>query len=292
MQMYGLLFAIILITGSNQVFNKIFSRAYSDNLPSMFLYGAIWSGGGAAVYFITCLISGASLRFPPEVILLAVMGAAGFVFCNFCLYLAMANGPLSVCMMFVTAAVAIPCLLGPAVFGETIDVKRGIALIFLFLALFLVVYEKREADKKFSLKFLFFALLVFLLNGMTMVVQKLQPFRYPEFSAAQFSVLMFGGASALNLLMLLICRALGQKRKPITVKAFMLPCICTGVCICAANQLSMLASRHVEAAVQYPVQTGGLLVVTTLYSALVLREKTNLRKWIGLCMIVVSIIFL
>ncbi len=290
--MYLILFLIVFITGTNQVFGKVFSQHYSGNMPSMFLFGVVWTTGGSIVYLISSIVSGQLPQANAGVILLAIAGAVCFVFCNFFLYQAMASGPLSVCIMFATGAVAIPCLLGPLVFSESIDLKRGIALLFLFSALFLVVYEKEEKKIKCSLKFVVLASMVFLLNGASMFVQKYQPFRYPETTVVQFSFFMFGFAALMNAGMYGFFRLKGRERKKIHFRTFIFPCLVTGVSICTANQLSMIVSKSIDAAVQYPIQSGGLMVVTTLYSALVLREKVTLRKWIGICMVIVSIIFL
>lgn len=294
---YFILACIVVAGAGAQICSKLFSRAYSESARISFQYGAIWSSVATLIYIVWTAVTGAGFQYSLGQILLGVLGGSGFVFFTYFMFLAFQHGPMSITIMFSTAASAAICILGSVVFHESIELRQLLALLVLFAAMGILVYNRQGTQRdKLSKKFILFSSLVLVFNTVIMFSQKAQPFYYPEMDGASFCVLVFGSAALLNLILFLVYHRSGstppEQNKAIDVNHFWVPCILTALCFSAVNYLSMLASTMISAALQFPIQNAGVLIVSTLASFLFFQERITLKKLIGMALGIVAIVFL
>ena len=65
-----------------------------------------------------------------------------------------------------------------------------------------------------------------------------------------------------------------------------------GICVAANNKINLYLSGVMDSAVFFPVVNGGGLVLTSIASWLLFKEKLSLKKWIGIFIGIVAVLLL
>ena len=129
-----------------------------------------------------------------------------------------------------------------------------------------------------------------MVNGMTGVIAKVhQVHGYGrEVDEVSFTVISCGLTAVFSLILLL--PFLFGKNKNEKVREFkgtlaLIPFACIvaiGIASYMGNFLHLKAAATVPASVQFPIVSGGVIVLSALVSRLVFREKVSLREWIAI----------
>ncbi len=169
---------------------------------------------------------------------------------------------LSVFSLFsMLGGMVLPSAVGILFFEEGVTVAKIVCYVFIVLALLMTVSRGKKGKNK-----IYYAG-VFVLNGMSGVLAKI-------FASAPFEKTGAAGYSIWGALMTVVfsgiawavlLRAQRQKKPslPYTWRAFGVSAL-SGSANKIANFLLVLALAHVDASVQYPMVTGGVMIVSTL----------------------------
>lgn len=217
---------------------------------------------GAVVGLITLvIINGMVIECTPFSLIMALASTInGFAF-TFCTFKALRTVSLSLYSLFsMIGGMLLPFLQGLLFFGEEFTVAKFFCIVLIALSLILTV--EKGKGKSGTIYYIG----VFVLNGMSGVISKIfvsAPFDIV--SSAGYSILKAICGLVLSLTFFLILRKKegnGGKITPagITVGAL------SGVANRIANFLLIIALAHVDASVQYPMVTGGVIIVSTLIS--------------------------
>ncbi len=205
------------------------------------------------------LINGFKLEFTPFTFIMALlvtMNGIGFTFCSF---KALGIINLSLFSLFsMLGGMLLPFLQGIIFFGEGITLAKIICVILITVALILTV-ERGEKSKGT----IYYAG-IFILNGMSGVLSKI-------FTTAPFEKTSPEGYSILGaictiiicfFILLIFFREKDENDKPrISTLAISAG---SGIFNRIANLILVIALSHVDASVQYPMVTGGVMIVSTL----------------------------
>jgi drug/metabolite transporter (DMT)-like permease len=248
------IFSVIIFGGCfalNDVYRKLRSSSIASSMESSFI-------GSVAGIVVLLAINGFNFQATPFTLLIALLSALigiGFAFCSF---KALDSANLSLYSLFsMLGGMILPFFQGVLFYGEKITVSKIVCVVFVCASLALTV--SRDKTKRGTGYYIG----VFMLNGMVGVLSKIftaAPFE--KTSAEWFSIWIAIFTAAISgALWIFFFR---KKSLPhYTIKAFVVGAA-NGAINRIANFLLVIALVHIDASVQYPMVTGGVIIVSTL----------------------------
>jgi drug/metabolite transporter (DMT)-like permease len=223
-----------------------------------------------------------SLDFTAFTFWMAVWSALNGMAFTFCTFKALDYINLSLFSLFaMLGGMVLPFFQGILFYGEGITLSKIVCVIFISASLVCTV-EKGKGGRG-----TLFYLGIFILNGMNGVITKLfTSSELPKTSALEYSIwgaiiTIAVSLAAWLLLSFFERRALsdrcpsGTVNKPLLLQSYGLGAL-YGVINRVANLLLVFALVYVDSSVQYPMVTGGTMIVSTLISCF--GEKKPKRK--------------
>lgn len=247
--MYGVCFAL------RDVYRKMRGSSLRISMESS-LFGAV---AGALV--LLCL-NGFRLSFTPFTLWISLVAAINVLAFSFFSFKALDRIDLSLFSVFsMLGGMVLPFLQGVLFYREPITLAKGVAVVLITAALALIV----TCDKKGTGCIYYIG--IFVLNGMSGVITKLfNELPFEKTGATDYSVWMSLWTVLLSGLALL---ALSRKREATELRFTWRACGVGSLCGAlntVASMMLVVALLHVDASVQYPMVTGGVMIVSTLIS--------------------------
>lgn len=215
--------------------------------------------GSLAGFVFLTLVNGLRFEFTPFTLIIAMLTALnGFAF-TFCSFKSLDKINLSLYSLFsMLGGMVLPFLQGILFYGEKITVAKAVCFLFITVALILTV-QKGERKKGTV-----YYICIFVLNGMSGVLSKF-------FAEADFSKTSATGYTNLSSICSVVISAvllLTVFRKKQPGGKFSLSgtavAATSGILNKVANLILVIALANVDASVQYPMVTGGVMIVSTL----------------------------
>jgi drug/metabolite transporter (DMT)-like permease len=281
---------MILIYTFQAAFANLYAKHYTGKKTySSPVYSVIY---GLLVALVTFAFSGFSFHPSRATLIFGIVNGAALVLYNTLIIKAAGLGPFSVTMMFnLSGGILIPTLWSVLHDGERLAWHQIAAICLMLIAFFFLNPEdKKEAESgKLSAKFIFTVALLGCTNGLYGILMNAAEKNAKGSENTEMIVTTFF-VSALFALIVLILRAKKEAFPAfrMNVKAAA-SALAASVCACAAVNLLMFVLSLVSPAVLYTMDNGGVLIVSVLWSALVLREKLGKKKLIGLILAIIAI---
>ena len=280
---YALILTCVLMFGSGFWLQDMYRRKRGSGLRISMESACI---GALAGFIVLLLIDGFSFTLTPFTLLIAVLNALNNMAFAFFAFRALDRINLSLFSVFtMLGGMALPFFQGILFYGEGISLAKILCVIFIVIAL-LCTIEKGE--KKHGT---IYYIGIFILNGMAGVLAK----TYTESSLPKASAAGFSAWSALSTALLsgAVCLILIWKQKRMelpdaqrTPRKALFQSFGIGALMGSinkvANFLLVLSLVHVDASVQYPMVTGGTMIVSTIFSCFG-DKKPNKREIISVC---------
>lgn len=272
---------------------KVFTDRSRGGMTSVYVFNAVGCVVSALVLFAWGGVDGASLF---TVLLGALFGITVSLQGAFVTQ-AMQIGPMSYTVVITTCSTVFTALSGFFFFHERIGVFQLIGIVFM-LSSFVFANEKKEDEKKGSLKWFVFSILAFIGSGGIGFMQKIHQTSAYKDELNGFLVIAFVTSFVFSAVMALIYmkrdgQPLLEKNKSgrldWTLIAVM---VISGICVAANHKLNLWLSGIIDSAVFFPLVNGGNLVLTTLSAFLIFRERLTRRQWIGVLLGALSVLFL
>ena len=240
--------------------------------------------GAVAGLLVLIVINGFALEFSPFTLLMATVSAINTMVFAFCAFRALDHINLSLFSVFsMLGGMILPFFQGIFFYGEGVTLAKGICVLFIIAALAFTV-EKGEKKRG-----TIFYIGIFVLNGMAGVIAKIYTATdLPKASAAGYSMWCAAMTALLSgtawLLLSLSERKRSRDKDTEIIKAERKAVLqsygigaLNGSINTVANFLLILALANVEASVQYPMVTGGTMIVSTVISCFG-DKKPNKRE--------------
>lgn len=303
MQIELMLILSIIVCLLYGISRKIFSRQFSGALKPVNFYNGIvsivsaivllfWGGVGTISTFT--LLTG--LAF-------GLLTAMQYLF----MLKAISIGSWAYTTVVATLSTIIPTLSGWLFWNESISLVQIIGIILMFACFILSTDLSSGESKKLSLTWLFYAILVFLCTGGIGVMQKVHS--TSAFSGEQngFLLIAFAFASVFAFLMFTIVHFREKKTKPAIkneqkqrIKSldkyysiiWIAVMIVSGVFVAMNNKYNLYLSGVLDSALFFPLVNGSNLILTTLFSCFIFKDKLKKQQWIGLIVGMISITLL
>ncbi len=278
---------------------KKYSNAYSAR--EKFLNISAFSLLVAIIMWL--IFSFSYVKINITVFLYSAVFAVNFIICSFALYAAMEQGSLSVTNLINSLSLVIPTLAGIVFWNEEFNAWLFCAALALMIASLLLILLKKEpiadggaesAVKTGKAKLVFFNVVAFITNGLSSVIQKSEQIAMDGQGVFSMTALSFSLVTVFAFLIYLIYFFIEKensfKKDFITLyfnkKSILLNAAGVGLVNLA---VTFLATR-VAGVFLYPCVLGGSVIVTTLFSALLLKEKIRLRMAVGAMLGVAAIV--
>jgi drug/metabolite transporter (DMT)-like permease len=268
---YALILLSVVMFGGGFALQDIYRQKRGSGLRISMESACIGAIAGLVVLLI---INGFVLEFTWFTLLMAILAALNGMAFTFCTFKALDYINLSLFSLFaMLGGMMLPFLQGIVFYDEKITFAKVICVIFIIAALICTV-DKSERKKGT----LFYAG-IFIFNGMAGVISKLfTGSKFEKTSAAGYSIWI----ALLTVIMsgvLWLVLAKSEKHNSPPSKNDEISCedrknvlqsyglgAVYGAINKIANFLLILALMHVDASIQYPMVTGGTMIISTLLS--------------------------
>lgn len=277
-----LLVTVILIFGVQTLCFKVFSKSYMKSLASYFAFNFLY------FCIIVAILPVFGIRFQGLHALtleLAILFGVIFVVSIYLYMKAMESGPLSLTSLCFSFGLLIPIIFGAIFWKETVSLLQAAALVLLFFTFYLGGKTRQDLQKKVNVKWLACSIAALIGNGALMTISKTQQMVLPGREVNEFLVLAFGTAAALSLLLFLFQKFVRKETVPhLKGRVFILLLLGTGITTAFGNQIALILSGRLPAVIQFPVQNGGIVFLSSALSVFAFREKMTRNAWIGLAL--------
>lgn len=240
---------------------------------------------------------------------MAVANAVCVLFSQVAYMKAIEYGPIALSSLFYSCGFVVSTTWGCIYYHENINALHIVGFLLVIVSFVLVTLPKRNGNTPFNVRWLICAIVAMILSGGIGITQKLFTSNYAEYSLNYFLYTVFlcivamSGVLYVILTLIRHCKSKrfasstqqsGQEQKAVKsrdVKAI----VCTlvlGVILGVYNKVNTYLAGVLPSVVVFPVINGGVIVITTLASALVYKEKLTVLQIIGVCVCVISIVLI
>ena len=251
----ALLFSLVFL------FSDRFRARYGDATDTVLQFTAGAHAAGCAALLI---MNRFRVEFTPFTLLAAGLAAVDLVLYQLCSLRAMGRTNLSKYAVYsMIGGMALPFFAGLLFFHEPVTAGKVLCLLLVGCAVACTL-EKEDRAGGFR-----YYIGVFLTNGLYGVINKwFSAASFPKASEAGYSLLAEGLTAVLCLLLLPFVR---QRAGPVRGVG-LLQMGAYGLFCAIGNYLLLLALRTLPATAQYPFVTGGVMILSTLFSCFSSRK--------------------
>ena len=267
---YFLLIVATVLFAFQMFFNQQYQRLRGNTLEASLTFTTYVH---SVMFFLMLCINGFKLEWSWFSAGMALIRAVMDVVFGYCSIKALACANLSVYSTFsMLGGMLLPFVYGVAFASEPLTLPKILCCLLISLALFLTVERGKHSKKA-----VFYYFCVFTLNGLYGVVAALHQNRADlAVDSQSFSAM----ASLFTVAIAVVVSLLTTKKFPLLRKPEVKFVGLFGACCGLGNLLLLIALLHVNASVQYPIITGGTMVVSTLI-CLLRREKLSVREYLA-----------
>ena len=282
---YGFIILSVLMFGGCFFVKDVYRRKRnaSDTLmtfESMFI-------GSIAGLLILFIINGFRIEFTWFTLIIVLITTLNNLFFTYCSFKALKHINLSIFSLFtMLGGMLLPFLQGLLFYNEELTIGKLICVILIIISLLLTI--KSSNEKKGYIYYIG----IFILNGMSGVISKIfleAPFN--KTSVEGYSILLAIVSIIVSSLMLLfLVKVKKEETQLFNFKTSSL-CVLNGSLDKIANYLLVFALMYVDSSIQYPLVTGGVIIVSTI-SSYFLGNKPIVREIISISIAFIGLLIL
>ncbi len=284
-----LLLAVVCFAGQF-AFTKLFEARVNQTVTSALVMLVFTNLVGAALYLF---IGGFRVSFSAVSFFWAILFALVMIPYYIVGIKVLSLGSLALYSMFMMlGGMLVPFLYGIIWLNEKPSVFQIAGSVLLTAFIVLQAVSKGDAGReegggKKGKKALFFllCLVIFFANGMTGVIAKAHQISIGAVDEVSFTVIACLLTALFSLLLLLA--SLIRKKEGITQARLTLRPAPLGIMTLlggaayTGNFLLLKAATNIPASIQFPIVSGGVIVLSALVSALVFRERLAAKEWVS-----------
>jgi len=272
-------------------FNNLFGKKMVKKSTDITRFTMITSVCSILTFVVLGLFSG-GLEIP-TLYTLMMGGIFGLILTGFqlALYRALGLGSFAYTTLLSSCGMVISALFGVVWFHQSINVFQVIGVVLMLIMFYFNANPKK--NESVSAKWLFFAIIVFFLNGgfgvMQTVFQAYVPDGEPQMN--EFLIVAFAIYAVASFLSVLKNEKSVSKVfsiKPATVAIASV----VGVGTAINHSVNLYLSGVMDSIIFFPIANGGCLIFCTLVSAVIFKERYNAKQYAGLVLGIVAILLL
>ena len=288
---YVIILLAVFAFAGQFAFTKLYEGSVRQTTVTATVMLVVTSGFGALLYLF---IGGFSVSFSGISMLWATLFALIMIPYYIVGIKVLSLGSLAIYGMFMMlGGMLVPFFYGVWFLKETISPFQiaGTALLTFFIVLEAFCQLNAEGERKENSKnnkalFIILCVVIFFVNGFTGVFAKAHQISTGAIDETSFTVISCALTAAFSLVML--CgQLIGRKGKAYSeLKTVLKPqklliMALIGAAAYTGNFLHLIAANDVPASVQFPLVSGGVIVLSAVVSAFVFKEKLTKNEWIS-----------
>ena len=271
------------------VFTKCYEGAVKQTLITTLVMLVVTSFFGMALYLF---VGGFRIHFSPISFIWAILFAILMIPYYTVGIKVISLGSLAMYSMFMMlGGMLVPFFYGIIFLQEEITVCKIIGTV--FMSLFIVLQavwadDSGEKNRAKNNKYIFFALclVIFFLNGSTGVIAKAHQMSSGAIDEISFTIIACGLNFIFSIVLLVIVLLKNTKEKIVEVKSALRirPIIIMaliGMSAHTGNFLHLKVASNVPASVQFPLVSGGVILISAISSVLIFKEKNSFKEWLS-----------
>lgn len=277
-------FGIIFLSNIQSVCTKLFHR---ENQKSE-IFNARKS---VSAFLLFGVFSISQFSFHMPTLLLGMCYGLSLSVSMFAGYKALCTGPMALTGMLVSFSVILPLLWGVLVRQELITGMQYPAFVLLFASIIILnvgKLRKKDADRKHSVRWLFYTGVTLLCNGVCSILQKEHQSAFP----GQYNMMFMTYAMLVcSIVYLGIILTRMSKKEFLCAKGKMYS-VLAGITNAAANYLTLRLAGFENASVLFPIVSAGTIFGALISGRLIFGEKIRFDQLTALIIGIVAIVLL
>ena len=239
------------------------------------------------VSYIVCIIIFAAMAISGAISFYTV--AIGLVFgvitalSNYYKMRALSVGPMHITLLITTASMIIPTMSG-VFFGEDFSFPKLVAVLVLIFFIYLTL-DGGSGGGRINKKWFIYCLFAFVLAGSIGVLQKVHQSSEHKGEIGAFLCIAFICSLAYSAL----CSRKSFGKLRLSRKQIIFALVC-GLCTFLMNYINLKLSGLIPSQLFFPLINGSTIVLSSLLSVAVFKERLNKKQIIGLCGGILSLI--
>ena len=294
MEYFIICLAVVCFTGQF-AFTKIFEKLVKSSFISTLVMLIVTSIFGALIFLI---VGGFKVEFSLFSFILAIIFAIIMIPYYLIGVKVLSLGSLAVYSVFMMlGGMLVPFFYGVIFLSEQITISKiiGTVLLTTFIILQGVSQEKnatpvkeenRLINKNKKRLFFILCLVIFFINGLTGVIAKAHEIGPNPINEASFSTLYCALTALFSFIALIIVMVKNRKTNPTSLKPVLklkpiITMLLIGATAHTGNFLHLLVAEKVPASVQFPLVSGGVIVLSAIASRVIFKEKITKVEWLS-----------
>lgn len=204
---------------------------------------------------------------------------------NFYKITALSKGPMHITILVTTSSMIIPAMSGVLFFKEAFSVGKLFAIMLLIV--FIYVSLKKDKGSELNRQWTIYCILAFIFQGVVGIIQKVH-----QASVYKNELFVFLAVAFLFSFVFARLMSNGKKGKLEFSKTEYSYAFICGLCVFAMNFINLKLSGILPTQIFFPLVNGGAVVLTSIVSAVIFKEKMNRRQLVGIIGGLVSLILI
>ncbi len=283
---YFLLGSSIITSVIYSTMNNVFSKKAIKNNSDFYLYNTICSFAAAVLFFI---LSGAMKSMSLYTLIVGLVFAAIMFGAQYTNIKAFKYGPMSYTTMFSSCGMILPAFAGILFWREKFSLFQLLGTVILVISF--VVGTNFKKHENITLKWLKYALLLFIFAGVIGIIQKIH--QSSSHKSEMFSLLfiVFFVMCICSFIMYILEKNNGSVTFKLKAKT-VLWCALIGLFTAFSHVTNLYLSGKMDSMFFFPVFNGSFTVVCFLVSIVLLKEKLDLIQKLSFILGVVGLVCL
>jgi drug/metabolite transporter (DMT)-like permease len=293
---YALLVACIVFMAM-QTFSLRYLKA--ENIRQNLLANGLFSALIAIAFVAFVAVKGMAVS--ATTILFGSLFGFGFIATVSVYYYAMQSGPLSYTTFFFSASMIVPVIIGLFAWNESLKLTQGVGIAMFMAAFYCISVLGGEKGGKVNMRWIILCFATWLLNGLIGVVAKQQQITMQGTEYVQMMMMSFVSATVFALVAAVIFFVMDAKKEKKAVGALVkadmslmwegkIPLLGAALGSGMANVIITYLASRLPSGYLYPITLGSVVVLVSLFSILVLKEKPSKPGLIGILIGLVAIV--
>lgn len=277
---YLMILLSILIFTIQTICFKQFNHLFMKNIKSYFIFNTLYFSIVAGILSL----SGTDFSSLSTITIITSLVFGILFIVTMLLYMsAMGNGPLSYTSLLFSFGLLVPVIVSTVLWDEKIGLLHIAGLALLFVTFYLGSSVNKTSKKSINVKWLLLSVAALLGNGAIMTVSKAHQMAIPGREINEFLVIAFGSASIISFLLFLLKN--GKREGDLSHlknSLFFILVILAGITTAYGNRIGLYLSGRITAVVQFPAVNGGVVILSSIASVMILKEKISTKALAGL----------
>jgi len=279
--MYLLLFGAILLFALQTICFKEFSHRFMKNKADYFFFSGLYF----LIVVVLLLAINGFKKVQLETLLIAIPFGVLFIVAILLYMKSMEIGSLSFSALVFSFGLLVPVLFGQLFWSESMSMLQILALGVLLTSFYLAGGAKLESGRRFNITWLVLILTAMLGNGMLMTMAKYHQRILPGIDVGEFLIVAFTTAAIVSAFLIAFRFAASKERiSSPKVIPFALLVIGAGVTTAFGNWIALRLAGEMPAVLLFPVMNGGIVLVSSVFSVLLFKEKMTKRIAAGMAL--------